>query len=279
MIIEEALRATEAALMGAGIAPYKFEAKELLALALGCLPQALRLRLGEDITEDALCRLEEYINRRVGGEPLQYIVGQWEFYSLPFMVGPGVLIPRADTELLVDKALDFLKGKGCPKVADLCSGSGCIAVATAVNRPDCKVDAYELSTDAIKYLKQNIALNNTNVNIINTDILAADCTEKYDIILSNPPYIESDIIKELETEVQKEPHMALDGGSDGLTFYRAIAKKWVSNLKPGGALMVEIGINQHTAVEQLFIEAGLIDVHSAKDINGIERVIIGTMPL
>jgi len=279
MLIKEALRYAEEKLLKIGVIPYKFEAKELVALALETEPQKLRLMAEEAFPPRSAELLEEYISRRANGEPLQYIIGYWEFYSLPFKVGQGVLIPRADTELLVDNALEFLKGKGGAEVADLCSGSGCIAISIAKNCPDCRVSAYELSDETLDYLQYNKALNEVELEIIKQDITANIPCKKFDLIVSNPPYIETFAIPDLDKELSFEPNMALDGGDDGLKFYRSITENWVTNLKKGGALMVEVGINQHTAVARLFREAGLRDVKWICDINGIERVIIGTLPL
>lgn len=279
MLIKEALRFAEEELLKIGIIPYKFEAKELVALALKTEPQKLRLMAEEAFPPRFAELLEEYISRRANGEPLQYIIGYWEFYSLPFKVGQGVLIPRADTELLVDNALEFLRGKDGAEVADLCSGSGCIAISIAKNRPDCRVSAYELSDEALDYLQYNKALNEVELEIIKQDITANIPCKKFDLIVSNPPYIETFAIPDLDKELSFEPNMALDGGDDGLKFYRTITENWVTNLKKGGALMVEVGINQHTAVARLFREAGLRDVKWICDINGIERVIIGTLPI
>ena len=279
MIIKEALKLTEERLASAGVIPFKFEAKELLAFALQTEPARLRFMGEDEISEEAAVKLEDALKRRENGEPLQYILGFWEFYSLPFKVGEGVLIPRADTELLVDNALEFLKSKSGAEVADLCSGSGCIAISIAKERPDCKVSALELSEEALEYLKHNKTLNGVELEIIKQDITADIPDRKFDLIISNPPYIETFAIPDLDKELSFEPNMALDGGDDGLRFYRIIAREWTRNLKKGGALMVEVGINQHLAVAELFKEAGLSGVRYVCDINGIERVIIGTLPL
>ncbi len=279
MTVKESIVSTEEAFRSAGIIPWQFEARQLVSHILGVSPAELRLGLDKAVDQNDLARLNSAVERRLNGEPLQYIMGWWEFYSLPFKVGPGVLIPRADTELLVDYALEYLKGRPSAKVADLCSGSGCIAIAVAKQRPDCNVSAFELSKDALEYLKFNNEYNCAGVNIIPCDITADFCADKFDIILSNPPYIETDVIDELDAEVKNEPHMALDGGNDGLDFYRCITEKWVKNLKPGGALMVEVGINQHVAVAELFRHAGLENIGWKADLNGIERVIVGTLPL
>lgn len=278
MTIRKHIEYCEKVLDDGGIEAYAFEAKEIVAFALGTRANRLWAIIDTDAPEGIDQKIMDCLAKRTHGEPLQYILGEWEFYSLPFKVGTGVLIPRADTEIIVDKALEELKGKRDARVADLCSGSGCIAISIAKNCPDCNVDAYELSEDAIKFLKANNELNGTNVNIIQGDILKADCAQKYDIILSNPPYIRTAEIDTLEEEVSHEPTMALDGGSDGLDFYRCITEKWINNLNEGGKLMVEIGYDQADEVKHLFQAAGLTDIQAVKDLGGNHRVIIGTLP-
>lgn len=277
MTVRHALEDTKNKLNNAGIEPYEFEARQLVAAALSTSTGKLPLIMREELSAEVKDRLDKTVNRRCVGEPLQYILGCWEFYSLPFFVGEGVLIPRADTELLVDCALELINGRKL-SVADLCSGSGCIAVAVAKNAPNCKVGAYELSEKALAYINKNAKLNNVQINIVECDITRYFCEEKFDLILSNPPYIESKVVPALSKEVGFEPVMALDGGNDGLDFYRAITRRWTSCLKPGGALMVEIGIGQQDAVCELMRDAGLTDIQIKKDINKIGRVIIGTVP-
>lgn len=236
------------------IEAYRFEAKELY---------------------NAFCgeELEKAINRRISGEPLQYILGEWEFYSLPFYVGEGVLIPRADTELLVDLALERIKPNH--RVIDLCSGSGAIAVALSKNC-DAEIYALEKYEKAIGYLEKNIALNKAKVTVIKKDIFDFTPTEKFDLIVSNPPYIKEAELVDLQKEVQFEPVTALLGGEDGLIFYRYIATL-AKYLNDGGAIMVEIGCTQGDEVSEIFKAAGLeTTIHN--DLNGLQRVIIGTLP-
>ncbi len=235
------------------ISDYRFEAKELY--------NAFK---GED--------LKSAINRRINGEPLQYILGEWEFYSLPFFVGEGVLIPRADTETLVDLALKEIKPND--RVIDLCSGSGAIAISLAKNSA-AKVYALEKYEKALKYLEKNVALNNADVTVICEDIFKFNPQEKFDIIVSNPPYIKSNELSYLQKEVQFEPKTALDGGPDGLIFYRHIAT-FIKHLNVGGKIMVEVGFDQAQEVAEIFKNAGLtVSIHN--DLNGVQRVIIGTL--
>ena len=213
--------------------------------------------------------------RRISGEPLQYILGEWEFYSLPFLVGDGVLIPRADTETLCELALEWLKNKQA-KVIDLCSGSGALAVAIAKNCPLARVWALEKSEKAYEYLEKNIKLHQADVTAVLGDV-TKDTFGSFDLIISNPPYIKTADLDSLQREVHFEPQMALDGGEDGLYFYKEILNRWLPHLKEGGMMAVEIGYDQADAVRGLFINAGLSDVGSKRDLSGIERVIFGTL--
>lgn len=215
--------------------------------------------------------------RRIAGEPLQYLLGSWEFYGLPFAVGPGVLIPRADTECLVDAALQFLKGRPKARVADLCAGSGCVGAAIQKNAPHCRVTAVEYSSAAFAYLQKNLADLAVQVQAVQADITQGGFGS-YDLIVSNPPYICTNVLPTLQPEVQQEPAVALDGGADGLRFYRAILQHWLPCLCSGGALMVEIGYDQAAAVTDLFKAAGLAQVHTLQDYGKNDRVIVGTLP-
>lgn len=221
---------------------------------------------------DLLLRMCE---RRKNGEPLQYLLGEWEFYGLSFKLGKGVLIPRADTESLVDIALDLLKPVQNPKILDLCSGTGCIAVALANKRPDATVTALEISDDAYGYLTKNISLNNVKVTPVKADLKDYIPAAKLNLITSNPPYIPKETIATLQKEVLYEPRKALDGGIDGLDFYRVIAKLYVERLCAFGWLCVEVGIGQSGKVAKIFSDNGLANVQAHKDYNGVERVVYG----
>lgn len=200
-------------------------------------------------------------------------------------VGTGVLIPRDDTEVLVRSVLDIVENKLMPygqnklKILDLASGSGAIAIALSKYlKISTDIYALDISQSAFCYLKKNIQNNKVNINCIIGDILADFYKfkdEEFDIIVSNPPYIPSEDIKLLDKEVQSEPILALDGGSDGLRFYRAICTHWASKIKKAGILAVEIGIHQEKTVKSMFKNAGLRSVTSYMDINSIPRVIVG----
>ncbi len=216
------------------------------------------------------------INERVKGRPLQYILGSWDFYGETFAVGEGVLTPRPETEMLVDFALEFLKDKKNPVVFDLCAGSGCIGLTVALNVPSAKVFLLEKSDKAFAYLSENKSrLTCSNAELISGDLFNGfsefDIPDP-DLILSNPPYIESQEIPALQKEVLCEPIMALDGGKDGYDFYRAIADKWLPNCK--GAIAVECGEGQAQIISELFSEK-CAQTGVTKDFNEIERVVYG----
>lgn len=221
-------------------------------------------------------RFLEMINLRKNGTPVQYVIGEWDFYGETFRVGEGVLIPRPETEMLVDFALDYLKGKQNPVVFDLCAGSGCIGLSVAKNRPDAKVFLLEKSEKAFAYLEANKnKLGCKNACLISGDLFSgfeAFGLPVPDLILSNPPYIESAEVPLLQKEVLREPSMALDGGEDGYDFYRAIADVWLPFC--GGAIAVECGENQTDTIKKLFSKICAV-VRSEKDFNGIGRTVCG----
>lgn len=220
-------------------------------------------------------------SRRAEGYPLQYLLGEWDFLSLTLRVGEGVLIPRPDTEVLCEEGAAWLKRREIvsPVVLDLCAGSGCVGLGLCSLVPDARVTAVELSERALPYLRENQARYPAfAVEVVHADVLrdAARFVGPYDLILSNPPYIPSSDFPSLMTEVQFEPRMALDGG-DGLTFYRALAGEWAHKLRPGGALMAEIGVGQTADVVTLWKAAGLSDVRVIPDAAGVNRVVVGTL--
>ncbi|MDO4742631.1 MAG: peptide chain release factor N(5)-glutamine methyltransferase [bacterium] len=235
--------------------------------------QISRFVLKNSAAQNVIEQLEKICKMRCRGFPLQYIFGEWEFFSLDFAVGPGVLIPRADTEILVERALEFLKTQKAYTVVDLCSGSGCIAVAIKKNCQQATVLAVEKSKKAYEYLVKNIKKNNVGVEAILFDALKFK--KNCDLIVCNPPYIESYKIDSLQREVSHEPQMALDGGPDGLKFYRNITKNAAQMLNSGGKLMFEVGYNQAASVTKLLLDSGFCDVEVYKDYGGNDRVVSG----
>ncbi len=249
------------------------EAKYIVSHLANCEPNRLILSDAEIDKKD----IEEIVLKRREGTPLQYILGKWWFYKSEFLVGEGVLIPRQDTETLVEAALDFIKDKTSPKVCDLCSGSGCIAISIAADRKDAEVTAVEKYDGAYSYMLKNIEYNGTkNVKAVRYDVLCEPFGE-YDLIVSNPPYIKNEDKNILSKEVLFEPHTALFGGDDGLFFYREITKIWKCALRPGGILAFEVGINEDEAVAEILRQNGFVNIGAKNDLIGIPRVIFGTV--
>lgn len=253
-----------------------FEAKELFSKAFGKEPVYFDMN---SYADDDKCRfLETLIKRRISGEPLQYIMGEWEFYSIPIKVGKGVLIPRQDTEILVDTAIELYKDKSDITVIDLCSGSGCIGLALEKKLKIKKLVLVEKSQDALKYLRQNVNLNNSKAEVIECDVLDEREAKRFpdaDLIVSNPPYLTSEDMKNLQKEVKFEPETALFGGDDGLKFYRILSRVYKAKLNTGGRIMFEIGINQENDVSDILISCGYKNVRVKKDLCGVNRVVTG----
>lgn len=267
------------------------EAAMLLEHFYGC--DMTRVYTHPDTKLNESPELMEAVNQRCAGRPMQYILGKWPFMELELSVGEGVLIPREDSAVLVNAVTEYFAGKHRPEEtlrgADLCSGTGAIALALAsqfkISGIDADITAVELSKAALVFLNRNLeSYNHLKVQLFEGDILdpALPGREEFsglDFIASNPPYIESSEISGLQREVQNEPAMALDGGRDGLSFYRAIAAIWTPCLKPGGLLAVETGETQGPAVSEIFIAAGLIDIAIKKDLSGLDRVVTGRIKL
>lgn len=253
MTIAQALAATREQLGAAGLEDAAFEARELVASLCSISRSRLNLVLSDPFNR--VEELERLVGRRLSGEPLQYIIGEWEFMALPFHVGSGVLIPRPETELLAGFAIRQC-GDQPFRIADLCAGSGCIGISVAKSCPNAHVWMVEKSEQAFSYLQENIRLNSVqNVtpllgDIFDPEILPADV--RFDLILSNPPYISSGELPGLQREVHWEPSMALDGGADGLDFYRRIASVYPERAVLGGWIGLEFGDGQEQAVRALF---------------------------
>ncbi|MDR2647492.1 MAG: peptide chain release factor N(5)-glutamine methyltransferase [Oscillospiraceae bacterium] len=277
MTVKEALSQAETALAVAGIADARFDALCLAEHALGKSKTWLRLRLGDRLGDDARDALFALVERRTTGEPLQYILGSWDFYGLPFAVGDGVLIPRPETEMLVEEAAAFCAANSNAVVYDLCAGTGCVGLSVAKRFPQAQVLLFEYSAQAMGYLQKNLeSLAVRNAKIIFCDVLHPCDLDlpKPDCILSNPPYIACAEIAALQKEVQFEPPMALDGGADGLLFYRAIAANWFCLLRPNGVFALECGEGQAAQIVKIFHAYGA-DCGIKADFNGIERVVFG----
>lgn len=258
-----------------GVENSRFEAEQLLR-GVG-IDKTMLITEGEaPVSGSVSAELGEMTARRLSGEPLQYILGEWEFCGLPFKVGEGVLIPRQDTETIVEVCVEFLKKRADNerKTLDLCAGSGCIGIALA-KETRAEVTAVEKSRRAFGYLRENIALNAVPVAAVLGDILDEGTVgEEFDLIVSNPPYLDDQDMSALQREVRREPQTALYGGADGLDFYRAILGSYPKRLRRGGMLAVEIGIGQESAVCGLFCDNG-IRPRVRKDLCGVDRVVYG----
>lgn len=274
---------TRRALRGAGIAAYSLEARLIVAHAAEKttekLLQDMQFYAGSGVEE----RVKSLTERRLAGEPVAYLTGAWEFYGLPLTITPDVLIPRVDTEVLVQTALEQLVGRKMDaRILDLCCGSGCIGCAMAHQLPASRVVMVDISPEALRIARQNAADLGLGSRVTCTD---ADATKappmlvgSFDAVLCNPPYIPSTEILTLDPSVRDyEPVWALDGGEDGLDFYRAILKNWKSVLRPGGWLFFEVGIGQAEAVQKLMRLAGFRDVAAVCDTGGILRVVHGRL--
>lgn len=273
---------TRARLKRAGIEAAQLEARELVCYAADKSREQLYRDMHLYVSAELEKRVDDLVQRRLAGEPVAYIIGEWEFYGLPLDISRDVLIPRSDTELLAERGIARAReaGEGA-RVLDLCAGSGCVGLAVAANVPACRVVLGELSEGALRTCKQNVRRNqlNARVTCMSVDALEAPSPTlwDFDVIVCNPPYIPSGDIAGLDVSVKDyEPHMALDGGEDGLDFYRTIAAKWKSALRLGGALCFEVGMGQAPDVEEILALNGYENIQTAQDTQGIWRVVEGT---
>ncbi|MBR3512255.1 MAG: peptide chain release factor N(5)-glutamine methyltransferase [Clostridia bacterium] len=231
------------------------------------------LIMDEEVDEKLVERFNDNINKLIKGVPVQYLVNKQSFYGMDFFVDNRVLIPQPDTECLVEEGLEFLKGKENAKVLDLCTGSGAIAISIAKNS-DATIYASDISKDALDVAKLNATTLSADITFIESDLLK-NINEKFDLIISNPPYIKTDVIELLSDEVKNEPILALDGKEDGLYFYKEIIKNAKGFLNPNGKLLFEIGFDQKESVTKLFEEEEYINVYSKKDLAGLDRIVSG----
>lgn len=259
---------------------YAFEAKLIIEKAFDSeLPRILMNR-DSAVPESILDNIQDMTEKRKKGFPIQYILGEWEFYGYKFKVGEGVLIPRQDTETLIDYVLDICRKNNIksPKIIDLCSGTGCIAIALKKEMPDSEIYALENSGIALEYLEYNAKLNQADIKIMEADVLEDKYTDNlkdFDIIVSNPPYLTRQDMRELQPEVRFEPITALYAGEDGLYFYQRITPLWKKILKSGGMIVYEIGMNQHESVSDILKSNNFNQTEFIKDTAGIIRVVSG----
>ena len=271
----EALREAEARLTAAGCPDADFDAGELFRLVTG---QDARLA-DRPLTAEQAAKLETLTARRATREPLQYLCGSWPFLDFELAVGPGVLCPRADTEVVAEAAAQMLAGVQAPKVLDLCAGTGCLGLGVKRFCPEADVTCVEKSPEAFRYLKKNAAsaLKQGMARAVEGDLFhywQGLPEGKLDLIVSNPPYLTAAEMQQLQPEVAREPAMALEAGEDGLVFYRALAEHYQNALRPGGALALEIGWQQREAVTALLAANGWVDIACRKDYGGNDRCIL-----
>ena len=266
----------------AGIEEATQAARELVCTAAGKTKEEL-LRDGALYAAPEVERSAyDLAQRLLSGEPVAYLVGEWEFYGLPLDISPAVLIPRPDTEVLATQVIEKAKDLTECRALDLCAGSGCIGLALAANVPHARVLLGELDDEALKICRQNIRRNNLTGRVTSMRLDAREKPSRnlgeFHIIVSNPPYIPTADIDTLDTSVKDhEPRLALDGGTDGLDFYRAIIEKWRDALAKDGMLFFEVGIGQADEVLRMMRANGFGDVQIVKDLNGIPRVVFGTL--
>lgn len=271
-------------LRAAGITASDLETRLIVAHAAGKTREELLSSSRLYVTDGAVSAIvDEMIERRIKGEPVAYILGEWEFYGLPIIVSKAVMIPRVDTELLAQEAIRLIKRRGGQtRVLDLCTGSGCVGIAIAEHVSDCRIVLIDNSEQALAICRANVLKNRLSRNVI---AFEADALETppallgmFDVIVSNPPYIPTRELNGLDISVRDhEPVCALDGGPDGLYFFRAIATNWAALLKPGGNFAFECGAGQARAVREILEDSGLCDIKVHIDTLGVERVVVGTL--
>ena len=277
MTIFEAYNSTKQKLEKAGIEDCIFEAKQIIKHITGLSATQIMAAYNRPLTEFQQNNLIAIIHQREIRYPLQYIFGEWDFYGRGFYVGVGVLVPRADTETVVEVCKDFLKEKQNPQILDLCAGSGCIGITLAKECESSNVVMVEKYDEALRYTERNIERNGTqNAKVIKGDIFEkSGADKKYDLIVSNPPYIPKTQMDIVSPETKFEPQTALLANDGGMEFYKAITENYKKSLKEGGMLCFEVGINGYKKVSEILENAGFADIKVKKDLNGIERAVFG----
>lgn len=270
-------------LKAAGVENAQLEARELVCYATDKNREQFVRDASLYVADNVEKRIRDLVDRRLAGEPVAYIIGEWEFYGLPLDISRDVLIPRMDTEVLAERAILLARAAGeGARVLDLCAGSGCVGLAVAANVPTCRVVLADVSEGALRVCKQNVRRCGLSAQVV---CLLADAMQPpaanfwdFDVIVCNPPYIPSADIEGLDVSVKDyEPHLALDGGADGLDFYRAIAERWGNALRLDGSLLFEVGIGQVGDVEMIMAKNGYSDIKTYQDTAGIWRVVEGTV--
>ena len=269
-------------LRDSGVEAATLEARELVCFGTGKSREELTRDSGLYASPDLERQVRELLERRLAGEPVAYLIGEWEFYGLPLDISSEVLIPRPDSEVLAEQAITYVQSLGECRVLDLCAGSGCLGLAVASQAPQAKVVLGEYSEGALKICRQNIRRNGLSGRAVPIRVDAREKPDRslgeFQCIVSNPPYIPSGDIPGLDASVRDyEPYLALDGGSDGLDFYRSISQLWQEALVPGGRLYFEVGIGQADIVLRIMRSQGFGDIQIVKDTRDISRVVFGTL--
>jgi release factor glutamine methyltransferase len=256
----------------------ELDARLLAESAFGLDRTALVLAEDRPASAEGLASLEAFAERRLAGEPVARMLGHREFYGLDFVLNEATLVPRPETELLVDLGLAALKALASPVLLDLGTGSGCLAIAILANAPAARALATDVSETALAAARENAGRHGVLDRLelrLGSWCGPLRSEEQFDLVISNPPYVETEIIGQLSPEVSRfDPHLALDGGEDGLAAYRAIAEGLAGHLKPAGTLIVEIGSEQGLEVGALFANAGFNGIDIRKDLAGLDRAIV-----
>ena len=265
-----------------GVEASTLEARELVCFGTGKSREELQRDSRLYASPEREAQVRRLVERRMAGEPVAYLIGEWEFYGLPLDISQDVLIPRTDTEVLAEQAIAYIQTLGECRVLDLFAGSGCVGLAIASQSPQARVVLGEIDDSALKICRQNIRRNSLSARVMPIQMDArekpARSLGEFQCIVSNPPYIPTGDIAGLEASVRDyEPHMALDGGADGMDFYRSIAEQWKEALTPGGRIYFEVGIGQADAVLRLMRSQGFGDLQIIKDHHKIPRVVLGTL--
>ena len=259
----------------AGIEAATLEARELVCFGTGKNREELARDGSLYASPDLERRVRDLVERHLQGEPVAYLIGEWEFYGLPLDISSDVLIPRPDTEVLAEQAIEYIQTLEDCRVLDLCAGSGCIGLAVASQAPKARVVLGELSDSALRICRQNIRRNGLSGRVVPFCVNALAKPERhlgeFQCIVSNPPYIPRHELEGLQREVQYEPRMALDGGESGLDFYERYLADAVNLLKPGGSVHFEIGEGQGEALRRLMSDFGFEGVEIGKDLSGRDR--------
>lgn len=286
MTLSELYRSGKETLRKAGCDSPEFDAACLAEKAWGLDRQGLFLRGNREANPEEEASFLQMIRERAAHRPLQYILGSWPFMDMQLLVGEGVLAPREDTEVVVRAAASLLQNTGLSLYGiDLCGGTGAVALGLCSLVPGLRMDCVEWMPEAFAFLEQNTRrFGEGRVRPVRGDVLDARTAEALfphpvDVLISNPPYVRAEEIPGLQQEVRQEPHSALDGGQDGLVFYRAIADFWIPKVKPGGVVAVEIGEEQAEAVCQLFQKAGVTELCVHQDLAGLDRAVTGKIPV